>query len=84
MKKKEIEKNRLDLAYQRKLQLVNIVLFVGLGAIITYFASLISNPDKTYQYTIILVVLGILIYKFYSKFDKDLKNISNQIGQLAK
>jgi len=83
MDKKEIEKNRLDLAYQRKLQLVNVVLFVGLGAIITYFAALISDLGKIYQYTILLIVLTVFIYIFYSKFDADLKNISNQIGQLA-
>ncbi len=39
MNKQEIEKNRLDLAYKRNLQLMNTTLLLGLGTLISYFAE---------------------------------------------
>lgn len=36
MNKIKIEKNRLDLSYQRNLQLLNIVLLIGTGSFVSY------------------------------------------------
>ena len=52
MNGKEIEKNRLDLAYQRQLQLINFVLIGGVGGIISLIIGLILNPEKLISYAV--------------------------------
>lgn len=78
-----LQKNRLDLAYQRNLQLLNAVLLVGGGTIVTYFASYIFNPSKFYQYTLLFAVFGIITYLTYQKINEKLKGISNKIKDLG-
>lgn len=82
-KKIQLEKNRLDLAYKRNLQLLNVVLIIGLGSFVAYFIGLILNPDKLIQYILIISVLAIVTYIFYYKIDKNLRNISKEIRKLT-
>ncbi len=77
MNKMELEKNRLDLAYKRNLQIMNVFLTIGAGTIIAYFAGFILNPERLFQYSTIIVIISILTYIIYSIFDEKLKNISN-------
>ena len=79
MNKLELEKNRLDLAYKRNLQLLNVILIIGAGSFVAYFAGLILNPEKIYQHSVILFVIGILTYILYLKINDVLKEVSNKI-----
>ena len=81
--KSEIEKNRLDLAYQRNLQLLNTALLIGSGSFVTYLVALILDISKAFQYTIILVILAMVTYIFYNRVNDNLKKISESIKKLA-
>lgn len=83
MRKIELEKNRLDLAYKRNLQLLNAVLVVGVGSFIAYLTGLILNPDKMFQYSILLVILGFVSFILYRNISNNLRGISDQINKLA-
>ncbi len=80
--KLEIEKNVLDLAYQRNLYLLNAILFIGVGTIISYFAGIIVSPEKIYEYSIPGSIVIIITYILYSKVDKNLNDISKKINGL--
>lgn len=82
MDKKVIEKNRLDLAYKRNLQLSNTVLLIGIGTFVAYLAAFILNQDKLFEYTFLLVIVGIITYFLYNKIDDKLKEISNKIKNI--
>ncbi len=82
MKKIELEKNRLDLSYQRNLQLLNTILLIGAGSFITYFVALILDTLKSYQYTIILVIILSISVFLYRKISKNLRRISEEIKNL--
>ncbi len=82
MDKTELEKNRLDLAYKRNLQLSNIILISGLGAVFAYVGSLILNPEKILSYTFVMILVSVVTYVLYNKIDKRLKNISEKIKNL--
>ena len=82
MRKEELEKNRLDLAYQRYLQIMNVILLVGAGSFVAYLAGLILNPDKFREYSILLAIIGFLTYYLYLKIDKKFKDISDKIKNL--
>lgn len=85
--KQSIEKNRLDLAYQRQLQLLNFILIVCVGSIISLIIGLILNPEKLLQgkiyYGIGFIIIVIIIYSIYSNINKNLKNISDKIKELS-
>ncbi|MBI2632545.1 hypothetical protein HYW75_06065 [Candidatus Pacearchaeota archaeon] len=83
MKRIEIEKNRLDLAYQRNLQLLNTLLIMGFGSIITYLVALILDTSKSFQYTIILVIISSISILLYRRINNHLKKISDEIGKLV-
>lgn len=78
----KIEKNRLDLAYQRNLQILNIVLLIGAGSFITYLVALVLDTSKSIQYTIILVILASITSILYRNINNNLKNISEKIKDL--
>ena len=78
MDKIELEKNRLDLAYKRNLQLLNVVLIVGLSSFIAYLAAFLLNPEKIRIYTILLLGIAFITYALYYSINKNLKNISNK------
>lgn len=82
MRKDELEKNRLELAYTRNLQLMNVVLLTGAGSFVAYLAGLILNPDKFKEYSILLAVIGFFTYYLYLKIDKRFRDISDRIRQL--
>lgn len=84
MKRIELEKNRLDLSYQRNLQLLNITLLVGAGSFITYLVSLVLDISKAFQYTTILIILGAVTIILYRNINDTLRKISNEINDLAK
>jgi hypothetical protein len=83
MNKKDIEKNRLDLSYRRYLQMLNVVMLVGGGSIVAYFAGLILNIDKALQYSLILGAIVVVTYILYNKVDDNLKEVSDKIKELA-
>jgi len=82
MDKLDIEKNRLDLAYKRNLQLINIILISGIGVIFAYVGALILNLNKVLIYTFIMVLVGAITYIFYSNVNENLKQISDEIKNL--
>jgi len=82
MDKLELKKNCLDLAYKRNLYLLNALLIIGVGSIITFFAGLILNLDKWFNYSVVLVIVFSLTYVGYIKVDNSLKNISEAIIKL--
>ncbi len=82
MKKIELDKNRLDLAYQRNLQLLNAILLLGAGSFITYSVALILDITKSFQYTIILIIISFIFILLYRKISDNLKKISNGIKKL--
>ena len=79
----EIEKNVLDLSYQRNLQLLNTILLIGTGSFISYLAALIIDFSKLMQYTVLLVVIASITLIFYKRVDGKLKKISEEIRNLA-
>ncbi len=82
MDKLELKKNCLDLAYKRNLYLLNALLIIGVGSIITFFAGLIFNLDKWFNYSVVLVIVFSLTYVGYIKVDNNLKDISESISKL--
>ena len=78
----EIKKNRLDLAYKRQLHLLNFILFIGAGSIISLLIGLILNIEKWFNYSIAFVIMGIITLIIYSKIDSNLKEISLKINKL--
>lgn len=79
----EIEKNVLDLSYQRNLQLLNTSLLIGTGSFISYLAALIIDFSKLMQYTVLLVIIALITLIFYKRIDDKLKKISEEIRNLA-
>lgn len=79
---KEIEKNRLDLSYQRNLQLLNVILILGAGSFITYLAALTLDLSNFFPYTLILFVIFFTTFILYRKVDSTLRNISHEIRSL--
>ena len=58
MDKIDLEKNRLDLSYKRNLQLITIILVIGTGALVAYFAGIFLNPNKRFEYTILFAIIS--------------------------
>ncbi len=79
----EIKKNRLDLAYQRQLHLLNFILIIGAGSIISLIIGLILNIEKWFNYSIAFVIISIITFTVYSKVDSNLKGISHKIEELS-
>ncbi len=82
MNRLDLEKNRLDLSYKRNLQILNSILVVGVGSVVIYFAGAILNPEKTFEYSIILSIISVLTIYFYRKINQNLINISIKIKDL--
>lgn len=82
MDKLAIEKNRLDLSYKRNLQLMNIVLLIGGGALVAYFAGVVLNSKQIYEYSLLFAIVSALMYIGYKKIDEKLKTISKKIKEL--
>ncbi|MFH1711470.1 MAG: hypothetical protein ABH840_04120 [Nanoarchaeota archaeon] len=82
MKKTELRKNVLDLEYRKNLQILNIVLISGIGAIFAFIGALILNPNKLVAYSIMMILVGSLTYLIYFVINENLKSISEKIVKL--
>ncbi len=82
MNKIDLEKNVLDLSYKRYLQLLNIILITGFGALFAYVGALILNPERVMVYTFVIILGVVIIYIIYQNIGERLKGISNKIKNL--
>ena len=82
MKKIQLEKNCLDLAYQRNLQYLNALLSLGAGSVVAFLGGLILNFEKWFLYSGVLVLIFTIIIFIFKRTDSNLKDISNQIKNL--
>ena len=82
MKNIQLEKNVLDLEYQKNLQYLNAILIIGAGSLIAYISSLILNFDKWLSYTIIIFFMGCLTSWSLILVNKKLQKISLEIKNL--
>ena len=80
--RKEFEKNRLDLAYQKQLHYLNGVIAIATIGILSFLGTFIWNKDYLLTGFIIVILLMIISYYLHKKIDKNLKEISNQIRDL--
>jgi hypothetical protein len=78
----EIEKNRLDLAYKKQLCLLNFILIIGVGSIVSLVLGIIINPEKWFNYSVGFTIIVSFVYIGYSKIDEKLKGISLKIKSL--
>jgi len=79
---KNLEKNRLDLAYQRQLVYLNSILtFITIG-LLSFFGTFIWNKNYVIYGFLILVIIFIISYVLYSRIDKSLKEISEKIKDI--
>ena len=78
----ELKKNVLDLSYKRNLQILNIVLISGIGAIFAYIGALILTPVKIFSYTFVMLLIGLIMIILYNNLNSNLKDISNRIRNL--
>ena len=83
MRRIELEKNCLDIEYQKNLQFLNSVLIIGGGSIIAYLASLILDLNKWKQYSAILFLILVSALTVYNKTNKNLKSVSQKIRNLS-
>ena len=82
MEKSDLEKNVLDLSYKRNLQLLNIFLISGIGAIFASVGALILNPEKVFAYVFAIILISTITYIIYAYIDERLKIISGRIKNL--
>ena len=82
MNKNEIEKNYLDLLYQKNLQYLSAVLIVGVGSLIAFFSGLILNLDKWIFYISCFISVGVITFKCFKLSNKSLNKISEKIRNL--
>ena len=61
MNKTQLEKNCLDLEYQKNLQHLNALLSLGVGSIIVFLGGLILNFEKWFLYSVILILIFTII-----------------------
>jgi len=84
MNKKDLEKNILDLSYKRNLQLLNIILIIGGSTFVASFVGLILNLNKLTEYSILLIIIGVITFMLYNRIDSNLREIANKIKGLIK
>jgi len=82
MKKIDLEKNSLDLEYQKNLQYLNAVLIIGAGSLIVYLSSLILNLNQWFLYSLIIAIIGTLTSLGFFQVNKNLQKISLEIENL--
>ena len=82
MNNPNVEKNVLDLSYNRNLQLLNIILISGLGALFAFAGALILNPERILVYTFVIIIVSSITYILYQNIDEKLKEISREIRSL--
>ncbi len=82
MKKIDLEKNCLDLEYQKNLQLLNAILITSSGGLIAYLASLILNISQWREYSIIIAGILLISILAYAKTISNLNLLSSKIRNL--
>lgn len=82
MKKINLEKNILDLEYQKNLQYLNAILIIGAGSLVAYLAALILNLEKWIPYTSIILLITTLTVYSLNFVNKNLRKISINIKNL--
>ena len=80
--KREFEKNRLDLAYQRQLTHLNAVLFLATTGLISFIGTFIWNKDYLVYGFLILIAIFLISIFWYIKINKTIKGISLEIKNL--
>jgi len=80
--KKQFEKNRLDLAYERQLHYLNAVLLLATIGILSFISTFIWKRELLLHGFIISFLILIIVYFLHRKIDKSLKEISNKIRNL--
>ncbi len=82
MKEINLEKNILDLEYQKNLQYLNAILIIGAGSLVAYLAALILNLEKWIPYTSIILLITTLTVYSLNFVNKNLRKISINIKNL--
>ena len=84
MNKKEIEKNRLDLAYKKQLQILSNTMILGTITLVPVFISIIlgETPEKRIIGLVIVAAIASIAYINYKNTDNKLKEISNKLKRL--
>lgn len=80
--KKEFEKNRLDLAYQRQLYHLNAVLLLSTVGLLSFIGTFIWKSESFNYGFIFSIIISLVCYYWYKKIDKTIRNISNEIKRL--
>jgi len=80
--KKQFEKNRLDLAYKRQLNYLNIVLLLGTIGVLSFMSTFMWKRELLLQGSIISFSIIIIAYFWHKKINESLKRISNKISDL--
>jgi len=80
--KKEIEIEKLKLAYQRQLYYLNAVLLLGTVGILSFISTFIWKREIITIGFILLVIIMIIAYKWHNKIDKTLREILGKIEKI--
>lgn len=80
---KEIEKNRLDLAYHKQLVYLSSVLILVTIGVLSFIGTFIWNKDYLLYGTAIIVTIFTISYVLYRRIDRNLKGISDEIKKLS-
>jgi len=79
----KFEKNKLDLAYQRQLCYLNIVLLLGTIGLLSFIGTFIWKRDFLFYGVVISISVTLISIFWHYKIDNNLKNISNEIKNLS-
>jgi len=84
MNKQDIKKNKLDLEYQKNIQLLNAIFIFLTTGLAGFVGSFIFLEDRTKLLvgTSISALILISGYFVYQRVNKRLEDILNQIGKL--
>ena len=82
MKNVYLEKNCLDLAYQKNLQYLNALLSLGVGSLIAFIGGLILNFEKWFLYSGVIFLISTIIILIFKRTNTNLMIILNKIRDL--
>ena len=79
---KDLEKNRLDLAYHRQLSYLNAVLTFATIGLLSFIGTFLWNKDYLVYGFLIVIITSLISYYLYIKVNNNLRGISNEIKKL--
>ncbi len=82
MERQHIEKNRLDLAYHRQLQILNGVIILGTTGLISFIGTFVWKPELILQGMLLTAFIAFISLMVYFNVDNRLRSISEELGQL--